>query len=163
MTAQQDNVSADGDEVQSEFDRQYVSFWIGDQLLGVPVRVVQEVLNPQEIARIPRARSEISGLLNLRGQIVTAVNLRRRLQLPDLEEQRESINVVVRHQEEPFSILVDEVGDVITVDEETFDHVPPTLDAVWRGVTKGVYRMEGRLFVIVDIAAILDFGQRLSA
>ena len=163
MTAEQDNVSADGDEVQSEFDRQYVSFWIGDQLLGVPVRVVQEVLNPQEIARIPRARSEISGLLNLRGQIVTAVNLRRRLQLPDLEEQRESINVVVRHQEEPFSILVDEVGDVITVDEETFDHVPPTLDAVWRGVTKGVYRMEGRLFVIVDIAAILDFGQRLSA
>ena len=163
MTAQQDNVSADGDEVQSEFDRQYVSFWIGDQLLGVPVRVVQEVLNPQEIARIPRARSEISGLLNLRGQIVTAVNLRRRLQLPDLEEDRESINVVVRHQEEPFSILVDEVGDVITVDEETFDHVPPTLDVVWRGVTKGVYRMEGRLFVIVDIAAILDFGQRLSA
>jgi purine-binding chemotaxis protein CheW len=152
MSTQQDNASPTSNEVQSEFDRQYVSFWIGDQLLGVPVRVVQEVLNPQEIARIPRARPEISGLLNLRGQIVTAVNLRRRLQLPDLEEGRESINVVVRHNGEPFSILVDEVGDVTA-----------TLDAVWRGVTTGVYRMEGRLFVIVDVAAILDFGLRISA
>ena len=163
MSSPQVNTSQASDEMQSEFDRQYVSFWIGKQLLGVPVRVVQEVLNPQEIARIPRARREISGLLNLRGQIVTAVNLRRRLQLPDLEDGRESINVVVRHNGEPFSILVDEVGDVITVDEDTFDHVPATLDAVWRGVTTGVYRMEGRLFVIVDVAAILDFGLRISA
>ncbi len=163
MTIQTDTTAPASDELQSEFDRQYVSFWIGDQLLGVPVRVVQEVLNPQEIARIPRARPEISGLLNLRGQIVTAVNLRKRLQLPDLEPGRQSINVVVRHHGEPFSILVDEVGDVITVDENTFDHVPATLDSVWRGVTTGVYRMEGRLFVIVDVAAILDFGLRISA
>lgn len=163
MTETVDNATPADDEMQSEFDRQYVSFWIGKQLLGVPVRLVQEVLNAQEIASIPRARPEISGLLNLRGQIVTAVNLRRRLQLPDLEEGRESINVVVRHLGEPFSILVDEVGDVITVDEDTFAHVPPTLDSVWRSVTSGVYRMEGRLFVIVDVAAILDFGLRISA
>ncbi len=151
------------DDMQSDFDHQYVSFWIGDQLLGVPVRVVQEVLNPQEIARIPRARPEISGLLNLRGQIVTAVNLRRRLQLPDLEDGRESINVVVLHKGEPFSILADEVGDVITVSEDTFENVPPTLDARWRSVTTGVYRMEKRLLVVVDVAAILDFGLRTSA
>ncbi len=146
----------------SDFERndtnQYVSFWVADQFLGVPVNVVQEVLNPQTIARTPRAGCEVAGLLNLRGQIVTAVNLRTRLGLPPLEADRQSMNVVVRYCGESFSLLVDEVGDVINATGDTLEAVPTTLDAHWKAVTSGVFRLENRLFVILDINAVLNFG-----
>src|SRR5579872_6303459 len=114
----------DGIANQLDYANQYVSFFVDGQLLGIPVNAVQEVLNPQSIAPVPLARSEISGLLNLRGQIVTAVNLRRRLGLPDLEGTRQSINVVVRHQGESFSLLVDDVGDVINVSGDVLQPAP---------------------------------------
>ncbi len=140
----------------SAFDDQYVSFWIADQLLGVPVQTVQEVLNAQTIARTPEARDEIAGLLNLRGQIVTALDLRKRLSLPPLEDDRQSMNVVVRHREESFSFLVDEVGDVINVNDEEMQPTPTTLDPEWKAVTDGVFRLDGRLFLVINVAAILD-------
>jgi purine-binding chemotaxis protein CheW len=142
---------------QLDYENQYVSFFVDGQLLGIPVNTVQEVLNPQSIAPVPLARSEISGLLNLRGQIVTAVNLRRRLGLPDLEGTRQSINVVVRHQGESFSLLVDDVGDVINVLGDVLQPAPSTLDAHWKSVTSGVFRLEGRLFVILNVASLLSF------
>lgn len=151
------NQSAETESV-SEFDNQYVSFWIGEQLLGVPVQVVQEVLNSQEIARTPRARPEIAGLLNLRGQIVTAVDLRKRLQLPEREGENEPMNVVVRHGGESFSLLVDEVGDVIDVGGQRPDPAPPTLDTEWKNITSGVYRLEERLVVVVSVDSILDLS-----
>lgn len=137
---------------------QYVSFWIEGQLLGVPVNLVQEVLNPQKIARTPRARREIAGLLNLRGQIVTAVNLRERMGLAPLSEDRQSMNVVVRHGNESFSLLVDEVGDVIDIAGEPFEPVPHTLDSRWKSVTLGVFRLEARLFIILNVPAILKLS-----
>lgn len=137
---------------------QFVSFWVDNQLLGVPVNLVQEVLNPQVIAPTPKSRPEISGLLNLRGQIVTAVNLRKRLGLPELEEGKESMNVVVRHLDESFSLLVDEVGDVINVVADSMEPVPHTLDAHWKSITKGVFRLEERLFVILNVDTILKFA-----
>ncbi len=142
----------------SGFESQFVSFWIGKQLLGVPVKIVQEVLNPQDIARTPRARREIAGLLNLRGQIVTAVCLRRRIGMPDLEADRRSMNVVVRHAGESFSLLVDDVGDVIDVSNQAMDAVPPMLDPAWRGITNGIYRLDERLFVVVNVGAILNLA-----
>lgn len=139
-----------------DYQNQYVSFWIDKQLLGVRVNVVQEVLNPQTISRTPLARREIAGLLNLRGQIVTAVNLRRRLGLPDLPDDRKSINVVVQHRGEPFSLLVDEVGDVINVAAQDLEPAPRTVAAQWKQVTSGVFRMERGLFVILDVPALLS-------
>lgn len=141
-----------------ESTNQYVSFWIDGQLLGVPVNLVQEVLNPQKIARTPRARREIAGLLNLRGQIVTAVNLRERMGLSPLSEDRQSMNVVVRQGSESFSLLVDEVGDVIDIAGEPFEPVPHTLDARWKSVTLGVFRLERRLFIILNVPAILKLS-----
>jgi purine-binding chemotaxis protein CheW len=151
-------------EAESEMDQhlnysnQYVSFWIDGQLLGVPVSSVQEVLNPQQIARTPQARPEIAGLLNLRGQIVTAVNLRKRMNLPDRDEDQPDLNVVVRHKGESFSLLVDEVGDVINVSSETMEPVPHTLDAHWKSMTDGVFRLEDRLFIILNVNAALNIS-----
>lgn len=145
----------DGMTSQLDYENQYVSFWIDRQLLGVPVNAVQEVLNPQTIARTPRARPEIAGLLNLRGQIVTAVNLRRRLGLEDRDSSQLPMNVVIRQAGESFSLLVDEVGDVINVAGERLEPVPHTLDAHWKRLTRGVFRLEQRLFVILDVAAVL--------
>ena len=143
-----------------EFQNQYVSFWIDKQLLGVPVNVVQEVLNPQTISRTPLARREIAGLLNLRGQIVTAVNLRRRLGLPDLPADQPSINVVVQQRGESFSLLVDEVGDVITVSTQELEPPPRTVSASWKQVISGVFRLEQGLFVILDVPALLSLPSR---
>jgi purine-binding chemotaxis protein CheW len=143
---------------QLDYENQYVSFYVDGQLLGIPVNTVQEVLNPQAIASVPLARPEISGLLNLRGQIVTAVNLRRRLGLPELDARRQSMNVVVHHQSESFSLLVDDVGDVINVSGEVLQPPPATLDSHWKSVTSGVFRLEQRLFVILNVGSLLNFG-----
>lgn len=137
---------------------QYVSFWVDGQLLGVPVNVVQEVLNAQHIARTPRSRPEIAGLLNLRGQIVTAVDLRKSLGLPPLESDKSSMNVVLRYRGESFSLLVDEVGEVIDVARNSTLDVPRTLDAHWLKMTSGVVRLEDRLFIILEVAAVLGLS-----
>lgn len=133
---------------------QYVSFLIADQLLGVPVDIVQEVLNPQAIAKTPKARPEIAGLLNLRGQIVTAVDLRKRLRLPANPAEKPSMNVVLRYKGESYSLLVDEVGDVINVSNEQFEPAPVTLDQHWKSLVSGVFRLEDRLFVVLNVAAV---------
>ncbi len=136
--------------------RQFVSFWINNELLGVPVSVVQEVLTAQQIAETPLARAEVAGLLNLRGQIVTAVNLRRRLGLPERANGLPSMNVVVRHLGESFSLLVDDVGDVISVDGLQSEPPPRTLDSRWRSLVTGVIRLDDGLFVILDLVAVLS-------
>jgi purine-binding chemotaxis protein CheW len=142
---------------QLDYANQYVSFFVDGQLLGIPVNAVQEVLTPQAISPVPLARPEISGLLNLRGQIVTAVNLRRRLGLPDFESGGPGMNVVVRHQGESFSLQVDDVGDVINVSGDVLEPPPSTLDAHWKSVTAGVFRLEGQLFVILNVASLFNF------
>lgn len=147
----------DGISRQLDYESQYVSFWIGDQLIGVPVNTVQEVLNPQTIAPTPLARPEIAGLLNLRGQIVTAVNLRRRLGLQARPTDQPSMNVVVRFRGESYSLLVDEVGDVINVSGQELEPTPRTVDGLWKTFTAGVFRLESRLFVILDVSALLTF------
>lgn len=133
---------------------QYVSFLIANQLLGVPVDIVQEVLNPQAIAKTPKARPEIAGLLNLRGQIVTAVDLRKRLGLPPNDPDKPSMNVVLRHKGESYSLLVDEVGDVINVSNEQFEPPPVTLDSHWKSLVSGVFRLEEKLFVVLNVGAV---------
>lgn len=149
---------ATGTTKDSKTAAQYVSFWLDGQLLGVPVRHVQEVINTQTIARVPRARPEVAGLLNLRGQIVTAVDLRQRLGLRKRPESESSMNVVVRHETESYSLLVDQVGDVIDAPSDAMEPPPRTLDARYKAVTEGVFRLDDRLFVILNLAAVLNIG-----
>jgi purine-binding chemotaxis protein CheW len=149
------NTDHSGIAEQLDYQNQFVSFWINGQLMGIPVNMVQEVLNPQTIAATPLARREIAGLLNLRGQIVTALNLRRRLGLPDYEKTGESMNVVIRYRNESYSLLVDEVGDVINVQRDAIEPPPRTIDARWKNFAQGVFRLEGRLLLILNVAALL--------
>lgn len=148
----------DGMTRQLDYQNQYVSFRVASQLLGVPVNVVQEVLNPQTIAATPLARREIAGLLNLRGQIVTAVSLRRRLGLPDLPPDQRSMNVVVQHRGESYSLLVDDVGDVINIASHLLEPAPRTVSQQWKQVSTGIFRLEKGLFVVLDVAQLLTLN-----
>jgi purine-binding chemotaxis protein CheW len=135
---------------------EFISFRVAGQLLGIPVQMVQEVLTAQRITRVPLAPPEVAGFLNLRGQIVTAVDLRARLDLPPRAEGESVMNVVVKDKDELFSLLVDEVGDVIEVSAEIFEAPPPTMDERWRQSCEGVYRLKDELLVAVNVPALLN-------
>lgn len=134
----------------------YVSFRVAGQWLGIPVVLVQEVLNAQAISPIPHAPREVAGFLNLRGQIVTAVDLRVRLGLAAREEGEGFMNVVVRDHGELFSLLVDEVGDVVEVGSDHLGPTPATLDEHWRECCEGVIKLKSGLLVVLNVAALLQ-------
>ena len=133
---------------------EYVTFRVGAQWLGIPVLMVQEVLLAQRIADVPLAPPEVAGFLNLRGQIVTALDLRSRLGLAAVE-LTDLMNVVVRHEGELFSLLVDEVGDVLSVDADAVEGAPQTLHPTWRHVCSGIVRRERGLLVVLNVDALL--------
>lgn len=135
--------------------RELVTFRVAEQWFGVPVLAVQEVLVAQRVARVPLAPREITGLLNLRGQIVTAVNLHRRMELGAGPEGA-PMNVVVRDGEELFALVVDEVGDVVPVPDQAFESVPATLDTCWKGACAGVVQRESDLLAVLDPHRVLS-------
>lgn len=134
---------------------EFVTFRLVDQWIGIPVMIVQEVLVAQRIARVPLAQDGIPGLLNLRGQIVTAVDLRSTLKLPPRDAQSEYMNVVVRHDGELFAFMVDDVGDVVTVDHDAIEAPPSTLDERWRAATSGIVRRDHDLLVVMNVPDLL--------
>jgi purine-binding chemotaxis protein CheW len=131
-------------------ERQYCTFYAGDLYFGIWVREVQEVLLYQDMVRVPLASPVVRGLINLRGQIVTAIDLRRRLELPDREDGADPMNVVVRTDDGAVSLLVDEIGDVLEIAEDQMERPPETVDACARELLRGVYKLEGRLLLILD-------------
>jgi purine-binding chemotaxis protein CheW len=130
--------------------KQFATFHLDRLFLGVEVQQVQEVIRYQGMTRVPVAPAMIRGLINLRGQIVTAIDLRCRLELPPIEEGRQPMNVVVRTSDGAVSLLVDEIGDVVEVDDESFERSPETLRGVAREVVTGVYKLKERLLLILD-------------
>jgi purine-binding chemotaxis protein CheW len=142
---------------------EFVSITVAGQLFGIPVLQVQDVLGPQRITRIPLAPSEVAGSLNLRGRIVTAIDLRTRLRLPALPEGRSGMSVVVDHGGELYSVIVDSVGEVLKLSAESVERNPATLDAIWREVSAGIYRLDKNLLIVLDVARVLDFSVRADA
>ncbi|MCB1021652.1 MAG: chemotaxis protein CheW [Bryobacterales bacterium] len=130
--------------------RQYATFVVHDLFLGVDVLKVQEVLRYQQMTPVPRADGVIEGLINLRGQIVTAFDMRRRLGLPDRPAEREPMNVVIRADDGAVSLLVDEIGDVIEVDSDDFEPPPETISRAAREVIEGVYKLSDRLLLVLS-------------
>jgi purine-binding chemotaxis protein CheW len=132
-----------------------VTFRVHGQWLGVPVARIQEVLAGQRINPVPLSPRGVEGFLNLRGRIVTAVDLRAVLDLPPRSGSRGVMNVVVQREEELFALVVDAMGDVLQVTEEEILPAPSTLDAVWRACCAGVVRMDEGLLVALDVDALL--------
>jgi len=131
-------------------EQQYCTFLLGGLYFGIDVLQVQEVSRHQEMTRVPLAPPVVRGLINLRGQIVTAVDLRRRLELPDRAEGDLPVNVVVRTEDGAVSLLVDEIGDVLEVPAEAFERPPETLRGTARELIRGAYKLDGRLLLILD-------------
>jgi purine-binding chemotaxis protein CheW len=140
-----------------------ISVTLADQLFGIPVRLVRDVLGPQRLTRIPRAAPEIAGALNLRGRIVTAIDLRRRLGLPPMPAEQRGMSIVVDQGGELYSLVVDSVGEVLSLDSAQADRSPPTLAPAWRALSQGIYRLERNLLIVLDVARVLDFSGRREA
>lgn len=137
---------------------EFVTATIGGQLFGIPVLTVQDVLGPQRLARIPLAPPQVAGALNMRGRIVTAIDLRVSLGLPPAERDKQ-MSIVVDHKGELYSLLIDEVGEVLALDAERLEPNPPTLKASWREVSNGIYRLDGQLMVVLQVERLLDFDR----
>jgi purine-binding chemotaxis protein CheW len=130
--------------------QQFCTFFLKDQFFGVPVQKVQEVIRYQEMTRVPLTPPVIRGLINLRGQIVLAIDLRRRFAMEDRPETQLPMNVVVRTEDGPVSFLVDEIGDVLEVDEESFERPPDTVEGQSRELVLGVYKLREQLMLVLD-------------
>jgi purine-binding chemotaxis protein CheW len=146
--------------------RQLCTFFVDDMLFGVDVMNVQEVIRYQEMTAVPLASSTVRGLINLRGQIVTAIDMRARLGLEPRQGAELPMNVVTTTTDGVVSFLVDEIGDVLEVDERTFERAPETMNATFRELVPGVFKLEGRLLLLLDaerVAALGDAAGRAKA
>ncbi len=137
---------------------QFSTFFVADLFFGVDVLRVQEVLRFHQMTRVPLAPGVIEGLINLRGQIVTAIDMRRRLQLPAREDNQTPMNMVVRTEDGAVSLLVDEIGDVLDVDSATFEQPPENLDPAARELIRGVYKLKDRLLLVLDAERTVDLA-----
>jgi purine-binding chemotaxis protein CheW len=138
--------------------RQFCSFFLDGLRFGVDVQKVQEVVPYQEMTRVPLAPPTVQGLLNLRGQIVTGIDLRRRLELPDRPEGRLPMNIVLRGEDSPVSFLVDDIGEVIEVTADACERPPETLRGRVRELIEAVYPLPDELLLILDTVRTLDLN-----
>lgn len=136
----------------------FVTMFIEGQMFGIPVLMVQDVLGPQKITRIPLAPREVAGSLNLRGRIVTAIDVRLRLGLHKPSDATTCMSVVVDMRGELYSLMVDSVGEVLSLPSASFERNPPTLDPLWREFSAGIYRLKGQLLVVLDVPQLLEFS-----
>ena len=143
-------------EASHQHTDQLTTFWVAGHYFGVPVTVVQEVLRFQAMTRVPLAPPVVRGLINLRGQIVTAIDLRRRLGLPDRSPDRRPMNVVLRIEESAVSLLVDEIGEVMEVNRSLFEPPPDTLRSFGRELVRGVYKLPDHLLLVLDAGRAID-------
>ena len=130
--------------------KQFCTFFVDRMMFGVDVVRVQEVIRYQEITPVPLAPGVVSGLINLRGHIVTAIDLRRRLGLPPRGDGELPMNIVVQTSDGTVSFLVDAIDDVIEVDDSTFERSPETVPAATRELIAGIYKLDRRLLMVLD-------------
>ncbi|HTU48966.1 MAG TPA: chemotaxis protein CheW [Acidobacteriaceae bacterium] len=135
--------------------QQFATFFLGDSYFGVEVERVQEILRSQEMTPVPLSSPVVRGLINLRGQIVTAIDLRRQLGLPARTDARPLMNVVVRSSGGGVSLLVDDIGDVVEAEESSFERPPDTLDDDAQKMIRGVHKLNERLMHVLDTEGVL--------
>jgi len=140
----------------SDQNNEVLTVYIAGQMFGIPILQVQDVLGQQRITKIPLAPPEVAGSLNLRGRVVTAIDVRQRLAINTDELDKRDMSVVVEHDNELYSLIIDKVGDVLTLRKDHFEKNPPTLDPVWLEISLGIYRLENELLVVLDVPKLLD-------
>ena len=136
----------------------FVTMVVDGQWLGIPALSVQDVLGPQKITRVPLALREVAGALNLRGRIVTAIDLRVRIGLPPRPDEMKPMSITFEEGSDLYSLLVDDVGEVLSLKATSFDPNPVALDSVLREVSNGIYPLEDKLLVVLDPSRLLSFG-----
>ncbi|MGH8174524.1 MAG: chemotaxis protein CheW [Rhodanobacteraceae bacterium] len=142
---------------QAATEIEFVTAWIAGQLFGIPITRVHDVFEAERITRVPLAPSQISGVLNLRGRVVTALDMRTCLGLPPREDVKKQMAIGIDHEGEAYGLLVDSMGEVLKLSSAALDAVPINLQRDWAAICVGVYRLEDRLMVVLDVDKILDF------
>lgn len=142
---------------------EYVTAMIGGQLFGLPILRVQDVFAPERLTRVPLAPSEIAGVLNLRGRIVTLIDMRCRLGLGRREDGQAAMAVGVETRGESYGLLIDSVGEVLKLDRVAWEPNPSNLDPHLASVSTGIYRLDGQLLMVLDVDRVLDIGRKAAA
>lgn len=135
--------------------------YVGGEAFGLPVDCVQTIFQIEAVTPVPLGPREIVGLVNLRGKIVTAVSLRRRLQMPDAQPAKAALAIGMEYRGENFALIVDEVGDVIFLDAQMQIALPPHLDQHRAKLTEAVYRLDQRILSMLDVGFLFDFQRRV--
>jgi purine-binding chemotaxis protein CheW len=138
---------------------EFVTFTIAGQLFGIPVLQIQDVLKSYQITRIPLAPPEITGSLNLRGRVVTGIDVRTRLGLPAQADDTESMSIVAENGGELYSLMVDSVGEVLALPQSSYERNLPTLDTKFRAFSDGIYRLDDQLLVVLDVNRMLEYDR----
>ena len=147
------------DAATEDEERVIVVLTVADQLCGVPVLAVRDILGTHAITRIPLAPREIAGSLNLRGRIVTAIDLRARLHLPAAPAGRPRMSVVTEQGGELYALVVDQVSEVMSLKASASERNPPTLPPIWAQFSTGIYRLDNRLLVVLDVGKLLALNE----
>ena len=155
-----DNHASDISLLADYGTQEFVTVQVADQILGVGVKEIQDVFALQHLTPVPGAKREIAGILNLRGRIVTAIDARIRLGLPPREEGYVGTMAVgVEYKGEAYGILVDKVGEVLRLKDSDFESNPINMDAKWKMISRGIYRLDGRLLMTIDVERLLGASE----
>ena len=142
--------------MQTSSEIEFVTVLIADQLFGLSIARVHDVFMVDRLTRVPLAPPEIAGILNLRGRVVTMIDMRRRLDLPAREEGRSNMAVGIEHRSESYGLLIDSVGEVLKISAARRDPNPVNLDPRWARVAEGVVQLDDRLMVVLDVERVLE-------
>ena len=142
---------------------EYVTAAIGEQFFGLPIARVQDVFAPDRLTRVPLAAPEIAGMLNLRGRIVTAIDMRRRLGLSPVEDGKPRMAVGVESKGESYGLLIDQIGEVLRLPDDSREENPVNLDPRMAKLAGGVHRLDGHLMVVLDVDRVLELASDLMA
>ncbi len=141
-------------------EKQYCTFFVGDLLFGVEVLEVREIMSEHKIAPVPLAPRTVAGLVNHRGQIVTTIDMRRRLEFPDRPEGRPSMMLIARCNEESIGLLVDKIGDVISVSSDDYEPAPVNAQADGNELVEGAYKLSERLLLPLQLSRIAEIAKQ---
>ncbi len=154
-----ENESAVG--VTTTLDNQLLTFYLDKQIFGIPVKYIKDIFKSTEITKVPLAPSEVAGVVNLRGHIVTAIDLRHKLCIaPPKDALQSTMNIAVDVGEEMYSFIVDKVADVAMFSKKDFEANPTTLDEKLKELSMGIYKLEGKLLIVLDVKKIINCAEK---